>query len=171
MEAWAKQMVVFASVMRVFEDEDAAEEEVLAAADTVRAHLALAGEGGAAVSPGFEHWAAAFTAARAARTRASLKDWARLYLCTPSPHGASPHNVTQGIMEASVHLVWRRLYAAEAGRLRTDIAEAVRDAAIPRRERSIEFMQALLAEIAAETNETAEAMMARVCGDEPALGP
>jgi len=166
MEAWLRQAAAFAAAMSTFGDEGASEESVLAAVGTVRGELDLAGDEATDVRPGFEHWVAAFAAARAAATRDSLKDCVRFYLCTPGPHDAPPHNISQGMMKATVHLIWRKLYAWEAGRPAS--AEPRKWAgAITPREQSQEFLRAMYAEIAAEGGETVDAMMERVCGGAP----
>jgi hypothetical protein len=159
-----ESQLAFLSVMETFEDVDASEEIIASCIRLVDIQLEEP-EAEEAKAP-FNYWRAAFEATREATTRDQIKNLAREYLCSTGPYTMSPFNIAQGLMKATIHLMWRKLYALEVGRWRTDPEEAIRDATTPRTKRSQEFMHAIYEEIAAETGETVEGMRTRICGDD-----
>jgi len=147
---------------RAFKDLDTPEEEI---ALHIQALRAFGGERLSVSYEPFEHWCAAFEAARAATSRDEIKALARRYVCTAHPFAASPYKTAQGAMKATIHTLWKRLYALETSRGHLSPAPAVRDATMPRHDRAIEYFRVMMAEIAVESGETTEQMQARVCGD------
>jgi hypothetical protein len=155
-----RRYMVFHEAMSAFEEVSTPAEKILEVIPRIMRELQ--GPEAVATKAAFEYWIEAFNAANSATTRAQLKPVVRKHYCTNNPHASSAFNVSQGLMKATTHLIWRKLYALEAGQLRTDVSEAIRDATTPPYERGQQFMAVLLREIAAETGETEEQMIERV---------
>jgi hypothetical protein len=153
--------LVYGRAMKTFENYGSSVEDV---AECVRAlEPLIEGPDSLEARAAFGHWCQAFTKARAATDRDAVKAIAREYLCTPNAHAASPYNIAQGLMKATIHVLWKKLYAVEVARGHAEVAEAVRDAVTPQQKRATEYFRVVLAEIAAETGESTDEMMARVC--------
>jgi hypothetical protein len=163
-DEWSHLHVLFTMAMSVFEYVDSTEAQI---ADSIAQVLPELRKPSAAVAKGaFDYWYGAFEAVRAATTRAEIKNIVRTYVCTSNPHTHSPFNIVQGIMKATIHTMWRKLYELEAGQLKADPREAVRDALLPPASRGQELLRMMVKEIATETGETADQLMARVTGDD-----
>jgi hypothetical protein len=152
----------FVTAMSVFDDVESTSEQIAGAIVAVRVHLQGTDGASAAARSAFEYWAAAFDQVMRAANREDIKSVVRRFICSSDPRNMSKFNVAQGLMKATSHTMWRRLYDLEAGRLRSDPAEAIRDAMIPPVDRGIEFMRSIYEELAAENNESIEEMKFRI---------
>jgi hypothetical protein len=152
--------VVFARVMAILQNVDATEEQVLAVIADMRPRLR--GPEAAVTAAEFKFWTRAYNLLRGAQTRDDIKTIVRQHTCSSDVRAMPFSNIGQAMMKAATHLMWRRLYALEAGQLRTDVAEAVRDAMTPPLLRGQQFMRAIIAEIAAESGESVDQMMDRL---------
>ena len=160
---WLRLRALYAATMEVLEDVESPPELI---AYSIEQILPEMHKPDAAASRGaFDYWHGAFNAARAAATREAIKDVVRTYVCSTSPHARLPYNIAQGLMKATTHTIWRKLCTLDAGRLRADPREAVRDAMMSPAARGQELMRAMVAEIAAETGETTDQLAARITGE------
>ena len=160
---WLRLHALYAATMEAFEDVDSSPELIARSIEQILPEMHK--PDAAAAKDAFDYWRGAFGAVRAATTRTAVKDIVRTYVCTANRHACSHFNIAQGLMKATMHTVWRKLYELEAGQLRTDPREAVRDAMMPPLARGQEFMQVIVTEIAAETGETAAQLIARVADE------
>ena len=160
MQDRASQMEAFITAMAAFEELDTPEATILAMIERIRPHIR--GPEGAETSASLEYWVTVFNAVCASTTREQIKDVARQYYLVSNEHALPRFNVSQGLMKATSHLIWRKLYALEAGKLRSDAREAIRDAMVPPHERGAQFLRAIMEEIAAEHGETLDEMTERL---------
>lgn len=174
----AQHYLAYAAAMAAFEDYNSSELAINSGIKLVRASLAtplstdsrahepqytVAAE---AASRAFEFWVTAFGRATNATSREDIKVLTREYLCTAHAHSVSPYNIAQGIMKATIHCLWRKLYTITVNRGHPEPESAIRDAVTPVKQRAVEYFQLLYGEIAAENGETVDEMMRRVCGDD-----
>jgi hypothetical protein len=152
--------LAFANSIATLQDVDATEEQILAVINDIRPRLR--GPDAAVTAAEFKYWSRAYNLVRAAKTRDDIKTVVRQHTCSSDVRAMPFFNIGQGMMKAATHLMWRRLYELEAGQLRTDVAEAVRDAMTPPLQRGKQFMRAIIDEIAAENGESVDAMMTRL---------
>jgi len=146
--------------MDAFQQLDTPEEKILEIIERIRPHIS--GPDGVATSASFEYWVIVFNAVRATTTRDEIKDVARTYFLVANENAKPKFNVSQGLMKATSHLIWRKLYAFETGKPRTDVREAVLDAMMFPQERGAQFFHTIMEEIAAEHGETLDEMMERL---------
>lgn len=159
-----KVFEAYTQAMKTFEDFGAEVEQVALCVRSVRPYLQ--GAEGAATRDAFEYWAGAFEQTRAATSRATIKALARKFVVSTDPRSASPFNIVQGLMKATIHLMWKELYAFDEGVPPAAVQGPLPPAQASRLETlGVASMQRLYREIAAESGETVEAMMQRVCGN------
>jgi hypothetical protein len=160
----AEQWVVFVEAMVIFESPDS---PVSVISDTVkRIEPLIKGPGADAARSAFAFWIDGFNRVVSAKTRADVKAVVLSHICTDDPRAKSPFNIAQGLMKATCHQVWLKLYALEAGKLRTDPAEAVKDAITPPLVRGQQFFREMCEEIASTRGETAREMMSKIAGED-----
>lgn len=116
-----------------------------------------------AARDGFQYWRKVFDEADKSTTREQIKDITREHICKNHAFSRPKFNLVQGAMKAAIHRLWRRLYYIECERWSSDLKKALLDATTFPLERSTQYMRQIYEEIAAETGETVEQLMFRIC--------
>lgn len=153
---WAAEMAVFMHCMEVFSDYSSSEEEVAKCVTQVAPFIRGPQDVVEQAKAAFGYWRAAFERARACTCRDDIKAVAREYVCTRNPHASSKFNIAQGLMKATIHVLWKKLYLLETRRGHAAPREAILDAVTDPQQRAIQYFRSVLAEIAAERGETLE---------------
>lgn len=105
-----------------------------------------------------------------AAANTEIRDIVKKYITVNNIYSQSPFNISQSLMKATIRKIWDTLYDIRTGVGHASPEGAIRDALVSKEVREIEYIRALIADIAAsgETaggfiGETADQMMQRLC--------